>query len=572
MNNNSKADFPNLPQIVEVQNGKSVFYKERYLYSKYNPEKTILFTLQKLKTEPRTLFLAFSPALCYGLEKLCSSLPENCFVLAVDADENLLSLAKKSFQKDFPNFSFLEKDELQNLPYMLMQKNCTLKSGKSFPNAGTFKRIVKIDFSAGIQFYKDFYEELFRSLNDSLSRFWKNRITLVKFGRRYSRNFFKNLSHLASSIPFEKFERTISKPILVLAAGESLEDTFNIIEQNKNCFFIIAVDAACSTLFSKGIMPDIVVSEEAQLAIKDAFIGFPNVNAPLIATSLSSWTTLHSISKNKITYFATKYDDTFFFKNLTTQKILPKVIPPLGSVGISATLLATLIRKDENTPIFFSGLDFSYLVGKTHARGTPHHKVRLQNTSKIKPLENYEASFGYGSENCIAENGNIVKSSPTLISYAETFRYIFANEKNIYSLSQKGLPLGKEMPSQMLNSFFKKNCNYNENCASEKIDYTCNIDHNLFARIKNFYEEEEQSLITLKKILTSGQNIPEKERNEKITNLLSKREYLYLHFPDGQNFSLDTTFLKRVRTEIDFFLKDIKIAKRLLCESYPTSS
>ena len=56
----------------------------------------------------------------------------------------------------------------------------------------------------------------------------------------------------------------------------------------------------------------------------------------------------------------------------------------------------------------------------------------------------------------------------------------------------------------------------------------------------------------------------EKERSAEIEKLLLSREYLYLHFPDGLKASLDLSFLKRVRAEIDFFIKDIAVGKSIL--------
>lgn len=47
-------------------------------------------------------------------------------------------------------------------------------------------------------------------------------------------------------------------------------------------------------------------------------------------------------------------------------------------------------------------------------------------------------------------------------------------------------------------------------------------------------------------------------KEEKLLNLLEQHEYLYLHFPDGyKKPNLSQSFLKRIRAEIDFFLKDI---------------
>ena len=70
---------------------------------------------------------------------------------------------------------------------------------------------------------------------------------------------------------------------------------------------------------------------------------------------------------------------------------------------------------------------------------------------------------------------------------------------------------------------------------------------------------EKEKLIKLRQGLTTG-NLDKKQ----LFALLESMDYLYLHFPDGHKASLEISFLKRVRAEIDFFLKDITLGENLL--------
>jgi len=46
-----------------------------------------------------------------------------------------------------------------------------------------------------------------------------------------------------------------------------------------------------------------------------------------------------------------------------------------------------------------------------------------------------------------------------------------------------------------------------------------------------------------------------------VLSLLLEHDYLYMHFPDGyKKPQMNEGFLKRIRAEIDFFLKDINSA------------
>jgi hypothetical protein len=68
-------------------------------------------------------------------------------------------------------------------------------------------------------------------------------------------------------------------------------------------------------------------------------------------------------------------------------------------------------------------------------------------------------------------------------------------------------------------------------------------------------QDEIAALTELRAILTGECESTE----ERVYNLLQEHEYLFLHFPDGWDLSpekaRDRAFLKRVRGEIDSFLK-----------------
>ena len=82
--------------------------------------------------------------------------------------------------------------------------------------------------------------------------------------------------------------------------------------------------------------------------------------------------------------------------------------------------------------------------------------------------------------------------------------------------------------------------------------------------IKKYFEEEIQSLENLKSLLIGESDLNASERMEKIETLAKKREYLFLHFADGERFKSDLSFLKRMRIEIDFFLKDfLRLCKKM---------
>ena len=584
------------PCSVQTEGGISVLYKGRYLYSKYAPEKAIKRTVLSKPVAPGTLVLACSPVLCLCLAELCASLPENCFVLGCEFDAVLYAFSLKYIPHDIARFAMLSPDELPKLPFMLTKRRAETKSGAFLPPAGTFRRVLRADFSAGTQFFPQHYAALTEAAENAVMRFWKNRVTLIKFGRRFSRNLFRNIARLPRSCPIENLTQSVEKPIIVFGAGESMEKTARSIRSVQSAFYIVAADAALAPLFRFGIEPDAVVCEEAQSVIAPFFLG-ANGKRFRVFAGITSWPKLFDLSDGTICYFSPHYDDTAFFDSLVVRRILPCIMPPLGSVGLTATKIALMLRKTDRVPVFVTGLDFSYRAGTTHARGSAPHTARLASSFRISPAANYEAAFGCSMQKIIGKDGSSFFTSPALLSYVQTFRAYFSESPNLFDAGTTGIELGipqkdaDELIREIVNTVGaerdrrKKDANGAETIVGQKdsendiartgTDEKAAHEEKTFTErtafserkalsVRNFYEKEECALERLKNILSSGRNMSEDERRVEIEKLLAAREYLYLHFPDGLKASFDLSFLKRVRAEIDFFIKDIEVGKSIL--------
>lgn len=558
----------------------TVRYKNRFLYSKYNPEKNIVSAIEKSEILPGTLVMVFSPCLFYGIEVLAqkcgAELGKSVFIVAVEAEESLrwLSLGQKSKFEAIPKgaLQFFPKDSLNarglnSFFQSLSSSSATEVAGLSLPPPGIFRRAIRFDFSGGVFFHADFYAQFFALTQNAIAQFWKNRLTLIKLGRLFCKNIFKNLPLAASAIRFENVEKKVQRPILVLGAGESLETTIselNDFGEKRGDFFIIAVDAALAPLLSAGIKIDAVVASEAQIAIEQAYIGTRSAGAfprgkPILFCDLASRHTIPRITECPPCFFFSEFETNGFLSKLERRGILPRKIPPLGSVGLSATYIATLLRKDEGVPIFVSGLDFSFSCGKTHANGTMAHKAMLLQESRLASCGNYAATFSHGVERMQGKNGKRVFTTKNLYGYAALFRNVFSQTKNLFDCGAEGLDLGIARAhlfppggEQKFGQPFEK-----ENCSCE----TGKARKALAA----FLHEEKRALSALADILSNGENAESRAKEipygEQILRLLEGREYLYLHFPDDESPKLESAFLNRVRMQAEFFLKEIDLAE-----------
>lgn len=546
---------PEKPCLVETSQGFSVLYKERYLYSKYSPAKSVLQRVEELTILENTLVVCLSPCLGYGLEELIKKMPENCFLLCLELDENLYSLSANSLNDFIVNKSiqFIEPKHIVNIVDILLKKNFT-EEYKNIPDIYNFKRAIILEMSGGTFFYNDFYKKIANTIQNTISNFWKNRLTLVKLGRLYSRNFFKNLKNINDLKSISIYKNKFTKPFLIVGAGESCENIINTLSKNNlSSFNIVAVDAILPTLQANKIIPDFIVAVESQLAIEKAYIGSKKNNSIILA-DLTSRKSITKYSQKDVYFFYSEYTNASFLDNAHKNNILPLKIPALGSVGLTSVYLACLLRQSEDIPIFICGLDFSYSLGTTHARGTPAHKSRLNNSDRLHSLHNYKAAFNPSAKKYTNSLGEDSYTDITLQNYRDLFYNFFYNTKNLYNLSKTGLNLGIPNVDEKVLSRIPQEV---------QIIITNNIpekSENKEKRI-NYINEEKKALSRIKELLINGENTepkPNPSLSIELENLIKPREYLYLHFPDGYKYQKDNiSFLKRIRSEIDFFIKDL---------------
>ena len=556
------------PCLVETRRGFSVLYKDKPLYSKYAPAEQIKKIISSLQILPNTLILCYSPLLGYGLEDLFEKLPENCFVLALEADKNLFDFSmtcKESLlskiQNSHNNFVYYNSQSTLEITKLINNLGST-----NFPKIGNFKRALPIEFSAGTQFSSDFYTSLTSLVDESISQFWRNRTTLIKLGRLFAGNFFKNLQDISNFdeetyISLEDLQKkSWGKTLLVLGTGISLEDllenTKNYLTEKtfRNKLFIIAVDASLPVLGKYNIMPDLVVGVEGQAAIDKAYIGFKNSKINFSQDLLSRPGIKRSL-KSKNFFFLSRYTEESFFSDFVqlSEKIGIPVIEPLGSVGLVAIELALMIRNPE-TRIYFSGLDFSYIPGKTHSKGAPIHSNLLSNCSKINSLEQFTSSYNNGTffikgKSSILSPEKEEITSKNLYSYGLHFSKRYKNTANLFDLSSFGVITGipKSSKKDFINSVEKS---FLPHTKEETNNFHKTSFRDIAIQAKEFLKSHNSRLQKIKNILIGNKSTKDLE------SLLNQCGYLYLHFPDGHlGAKLSEDFLKRVRAELNYFLK-----------------
>lgn len=578
------------PCLVETRQGLSVLYKNRYLYSKYNPVASIERLVDSLEIREGTLVLCFSPVLGYGLERLAAGLPQNSFMLAMEADRQLMEFYN---QDTIPTgVGFLPADKLGRLYQLLTRKNQVAENGVKIPQPGTFKACLRVDFSGATALQREEYQNIHQTAELAVANFWKNRLTLIKMGRLYHRNILRNLALLPQCKPLPIGE--IDRPILVLGAGPSADHTIQQLEklasESQKRIFLVVVDAVVPALLARKIRPDLVMALECQHAIQQAYTTTREQQLFLMADLTSRPSILHedtgcgraagdddrkknsqdhsgrNCTGGNTAFFSTEFAATSFLERLQRVGLVDCTLPPLGSVGLTALEMAIRLRIKPNIPVLVSGLDFSFSLGKTHCKESFQSRANLMRCNRLNPPGSYGSLSNPTAAKREGKSGPVY-SDQILTHYAQIFMNRFQGAAKVFDLGDSGLDLGlprMDFATAWEKLILQKAPNQKESAEfsnSAILQPTTGDKRNMRKLVEEFYCREEAMLMELRDGLSQGTI-----SQQRISDILEEADYLYLHFPDGYKPSLETSFLKRVRSEIDFFLKDIAIGKRLLAD------
>jgi len=534
------------------------------LLSGIDPVRRAEKTADSVSLNDRTLYFCPSPIYGYGLSRLLSRLEKEApgsAVLCVEADNELYKIAMESIESSvIENKKLLLTNECDN------QKLFSLIRGMW--GAGTFRRIEIIRFTGGYQLFPQLYDSLCDHLRREASAGLSNALTLAKLGRLYIRNAIRNLVLLEQfpSVSQMSFGDT---PVLVLGAGPSLDKVLDFLPEHRQ-FKIICVDTCLCALKDRNIVPDLAVILESQHWNLRDFIGCRGWNVPA-AMDLSSLPASAKKLGGAGFLFFTPWTQLRIFERLHSAGLLPEIIPPLGSVGLTAVELA---RRLTSGNIICAGIDFSFTADKYHARSTPGHRFGLNFQTRLRRILN-TAAYEETSFAAVSKSGISVHSNPGMKKYRALFEQEFSGDLRIFDIEGTGLPLGvKTLSMEEAMDVLKINTEDLTRgrgvCGERREEFKfssfptpassaslrpCENSSGINAFLKN----ERKLLEELRGILI-GETAMDAER---LNVLITECDYLWAHFPDyaggsqsGNNPDInDISFLKRVRTEIDPMLK-----------------
>jgi hypothetical protein len=359
------------PLLVDTGRGFSVTWQGRHLYSSRDPRASVQRRINGWEPQEDTLYLIPSPLLGYGFKELKEKLPPGSFLLGVERYQELMALAQP----------YLTDDIFDGIRSQIIRTESAAALSRYVTELGLdrFKRCRRIDLTGGSRLAAEFYGELEQALGRLIFQHWQTRASLVRMGPLWFRNIWRNFPLFAKGPSVG--ELSVTGAIMLCGAGESLEESLPLIRRHREKLFLCAVDTAYPALTESGILPDAVFNLDGQFYNFYDFYRHGGRELHLIS-DITAYPASLRLKGIKPWFFSSRFAENRLLTNLEAENLLPCSLPPLGSVGVSALYLCTLLG---DGPYLFTGLDFSYKPGKSHARGTVFHQIYLNRTDRLNP-------------------------------------------------------------------------------------------------------------------------------------------------------------------------------------------
>jgi hypothetical protein len=309
----------------------------------------------------------------------------------------------------------------------------------------------------------------------------------------------------------------------------------------------VAVDTALPALMAEGIVPDVVVALEAQMANLQDFLPARHDSIAL-ACDLSSHPSINRLFPGRLFFFSSRFAPLRLFDRLARIGLLPAPFPALGSVGVAAVHAGIRIGRGE---VYLTGLDFSFPAFRTHARGAPHHLAMLIGGSRMRPVghESFCSVAARALVQAPDKRGGRVATDRVLKSYRDTLQQeVKENGDRVMDIGPLGLDLG--VPSISRARFEEGLCRVPAASSARLVidpgrSFSAGTMRELLMREKALLE---QAMDSARQAAATGLVPPE------CRALLAEVDYAWVHFPDEMALDApDRSFLARVGVAAGYY-------------------
>lgn len=244
-----------------------------------------------------------------------------------------------------------------------------------------------------------------------------NANTLRRFGDLWLSNMSRNLADLRDRDGIRRFEGEFADiPVLVLAAGPSLDRVLPRLRELRRTCVIVAVDTAVRACVRSGVEPDFIVLVDPQYWNWRHLDGVISPSSILITES-AAWPAVFRFQCRDIFLCSSLFPLGRFLEARTEER------GTLGAGGSVSTTAWDFARWLGSKEVYMAGLDLGFPDRKTHFTGSIFEDRTHTVSNRLSPAETagYLALYGAGPHPVPDYLGGTVLTDKRLILYAWWF-------------------------------------------------------------------------------------------------------------------------------------------------------
>jgi len=314
--------------------------------------------------------------------------------------------------------SFPSKENIPTLNIKNIEPNEIQKFLELHIKESDISSVRIIEWRASLEHYREAYVKLISQVVDFIKRSDASKRTTDAFGKRWVKNFFKNLKILNKNVLFKQTDI----PVIITGSGPSLEEALPIIKEAQKYCYVIASSSSLLALFNYGITPDITIATDGgSWALKHMYSFYRSKNSCALAVNLCA-----ALPSQCYDTPILLINDGTFWQNIVLHELsLPSVIvPQRGTVTATAVDFAIHISRGS---IYLAGMDLSVNDIKSHVRPYAFDQLLIEKSCRFSPV--YSQSFLRSS---------LINSGQSLNIYASWFKtQLNSWPNNIFSIAGK---------------------------------------------------------------------------------------------------------------------------------------
>jgi hypothetical protein len=364
-----------------------------YVCSKVDPLAEGISWAEKEYSQDKTLFIIYGLGLGYHINALVELLTPNQSIIVLETCIEL-----------YTEIKLYDSSWLENLRQNTQVKYRISNDMNDFTEIFNKIQEENVSFSIYKPMIKLIPKSMYR-LREVLEDYMVNIRSIGRDKDAIQENCRYN--EMADYQLIDCFQKRYSdKPIVVVAAGPSLDSTIDILKEIQEEVYIFATGRALKALISKSIVVDLFCIIDAHYAGTYPQIqGVEDLNIPLIFLNSASYQTVEAYKGPKyMAYGSTQYIEKKY-----------DIAQHLESNGSVATATIDLAIKFGGDPIMLLGQDLGYTNMKSHASDAgASHITQLPNMKQVqtKNGEYITTSLGllnikHGIEKKIAKHPNV---------------------------------------------------------------------------------------------------------------------------------------------------------------------